>query len=257
MRIKHVDPIELTILKRAILFPVFFLSIVFLVFSFSPTVAWAAAPPTPTNLTATAASSKQINLSWIDNATTETNYYVERSPNGSSSWTVIATLGANVTSYQNTGLSQNTTYYYRVRCKAGSTYSSYSNTANAKTATLAAPTALSATVASASQINLSWTDNTTYETNYSVERSPNGSKSWTVIATLGANVTTYTNTGLAVGTTYYYRVRAYDGTNYSAYSSVVTSDHSHHRRLSRRRTAPSPQAATVGCSQRDHARPSP
>jgi len=222
MRIKYIDPSELTILKRAILFPVFFLSIAFLVFLFSPTVAWAAAPPTPTNLIATSASSRQINLSWIDNATTETNYYVERSPNGSSSWKVIATLGANVTSYQNTGLTQNTTYYYRVRCKAGSTYSSYSNISNAKTATLAAPTGFTASVISASSIGLAWTDNTAYESNYSVERSPNGSRSWTVIATLGANVTTYTNTGLTAGTAYYYRVRAYDGVNYSAYSAVVS-----------------------------------
>ncbi len=183
--------------------------------------AWAAAPPAPTNLTATMASSKQINLAWTDNATNEANYYVERSPNGSSSWTVVATLGANITSYQNTGLTQNTRYYYRVRCKAGSTYSSYSNTANATTATLAAPTALTASVASSSQINLSWTDNTAYESNYYVERSPNGSSSWTVIATLGANVTVYSNTGLTVGTAYYYRARAYDGKNYSAYSSVA------------------------------------
>ena len=184
-------------------------------------VAWAAAPTAPTNLTTTAASSRQINLTWQDNATNEANYYVERAPTSTGTWQVIATLGANVTSYQNTGLTQNTTYYDRVRCKAGSTYSSYSNKANAKTATLAAPTALYATVASASQINLSWIDNTTYETNYYVYRSPNGSSSWTVIATLGTNVTTYSDTSRSVGTTYYYRVRAYDGTNYSAYSSVV------------------------------------
>lgn len=181
----------------------------------------AAAPNAPTNLTATAASSRQINLTWQDNATNEANYYVERAPASTGTWTVIATLGANVTSYQNTGLTQNKTYYYRVRCKAGSAYSSYSNKANAKTATLAAPTALYATVASASQINLSWTDNTTYEINYYVYRSPNGSSSWTVIATLGTNVTTYSDTSRSVGTTYYYRVRAYDGTNYSTYSSVV------------------------------------
>lgn len=183
--------------------------------------AWAAAPPAPTNLVATMASSHQINLTWQDNATNEARYYVERSLNGSKSWTVVATLGANVTSYQNTGLAQNTRYYYRVRCKAGSTYSSYSNTANTTTATLSAPTSLTAAVASATQIALAWTDNTAYETQYSIERSPNGSSSWTVRGTVASNVTGYQDTGLTAGTAYYYRVRAYDSTNYSAYSNAA------------------------------------
>jgi hypothetical protein len=223
MRNKHIDPIELTFMKRAVLYPVFFLSAALLVFSFFPKAAWAAAAPNaPTNLTATVVSSQQINLSWQDNATNEANYYVERAPASTGKWKVVATLGANVTSYQNTGLTQNTTYYYRVRCKAGNTYSSYSNTANAITAVIAAPTEITADVISASSISLAWTDNTAYESNYSVERSPNGSRSWTVIATLGANVTNYTNTGLTVGTAYYYRVRTYDGTNYSAYTAIVS-----------------------------------
>lgn len=222
MRNKHIDPIKSTLVRRTKLFSFYLLAALLLIISFSPKAAWAAAPPAPTNLTATAASSKQINLSWQDNATNEANYYVERALASKGPWKVIAALGANVISYQNTGLTQNTTYYYQVRCKAGNTYSSYSNTANAMTAALAAPTGLTAAVISASSISLAWTDNTNYETNYSVERSPNGSKSWTVIATLGANVITYTNTGLTVGTAYYYRVRAYDGTNYSAFSAVVS-----------------------------------
>jgi len=189
---------------------------------FTASAAWgAAAPKAPTNLIATAASSRQINLTWKDNATNETNYYVERAPTSTGTWTQIASLGANVTSYSDIGLPQNTIYYYRVRCKAGTTYSSYSSTANAKTATLAAPTALTATVASASQINLSWTDNTTYETNYYVERAPTSTGPWTQIASLGADVTSYSDTGLTTGTTYYYRVRAYDGTNYSSYSNTA------------------------------------
>ncbi len=179
-----------------------------------------AAPTAPTNLTATMASSRQINLAWQDKATTEVNYYVERSPNGSSSWTVVATLSANTTSYQNTGLTQNTTYYYRVRCKDATTYSSYSNTANAKTATLTAPIGLAAAVVSASAISISWTDNTAYETQYSIERAATSGGPYSVIGTVATNVTTTTNGGRVVGTAYYYRVRAYDSTNYSSYSNV-------------------------------------
>lgn len=83
------------------------------------------------------------------------------------------------------------------------------------------PTDLSATVASISQINLAWTDNSDNETNFRIERSPNGLNSWVEIAQLAANTTTYQNTGLACDTTYHYRVRAFrtTGGQYSAFSN--------------------------------------
>jgi hypothetical protein len=60
----------------------------------------------PTGLTATPISSSQIDLGWVDNATNETGYVVERSLNGTSGWTQVATLAANSTTYSNTGLSE-------------------------------------------------------------------------------------------------------------------------------------------------------
>ena len=180
-------------------------------------------PTAPSNLTATAASSSQINLSWTDNSNNETGFKVERSPDGSTGWTEIATPTANTTTYQNTGLTASTTYYYRVRAYNGSGNSGYSNTANATTSgTLpAAPSTLTATAASSSQINLSWTDNSNNETGFKVERSPDGSTGWTEIATPTANTTTYQNTGLTASTTYYYRVRAYNGSGNSGYSNTA------------------------------------
>ncbi|GAB4457519.1 MAG: hypothetical protein OHK0029_17450 [Armatimonadaceae bacterium] len=86
----------------------------------------------PTNLVARAVSRSQINLTWTDNASDETGYVVERSTNGSS-FTVIANLGANATSYASTGLSRRTTYYYRVRAVKSGVSSAYSNTASART----------------------------------------------------------------------------------------------------------------------------
>ena len=86
----------------------------------------------PTNLKTTVASTSRINLSWSDNANNESGFIVERS-SGNSTYSTIATLGANTTSYSDTGLSPGTTYSYRVRAYAGSVYSSYSNTASATT----------------------------------------------------------------------------------------------------------------------------
>lgn len=86
----------------------------------------------PSSLSASAASSSQINLSWNDNSNNETGFSIERSTGGGS-YSAIATVGANTTSYSNTGLSASTSYTYRVRAYSGSTYSSYSNTASATT----------------------------------------------------------------------------------------------------------------------------
>ncbi len=70
-------------------------------------------PISPTGLTAVAASSTQIDLSWADVAT-ETGYRVERSLDGATDWTTVATTGQDVTAQSDTGLSPGTTYYYRV-----------------------------------------------------------------------------------------------------------------------------------------------
>src|SRR6185436_3539436 len=90
-------------------------------------------PPTaPSALTAAAVSSSQINLQWADNAGNETGFKLERSTDGFS-FSEIATLGANVTSYSDTGLNCTTTYYYRVRASNASGNSAYSGTASATT----------------------------------------------------------------------------------------------------------------------------
>jgi len=77
-------------------------------------------------------SSSRINLSWADNSTTETNFRVERSLNGTT-WAQIATVSANVTTFFNTNLICNTPYYYRVRAYNSGGFSSYSNVASATT----------------------------------------------------------------------------------------------------------------------------
>jgi hypothetical protein len=74
---------------------------------------------------------------------------------------------------------------------------------------------------SSSRINLAWTDNATNEAGFKIERSTDG-VTFKQIATLPSNTTSYPNTSLAAGTTYYYRVRAYEGPNYSAYSNTAS-----------------------------------
>ena len=100
----------------------------------TPTPTPPAVPNAPTNLTATVVSNTQINLSWIDNANNETGFSIERCEgNNCTNFAQIATTGANVTSFPNTGLTPNTRYRYRVQAFNGSGSSGYSNIAQAKT----------------------------------------------------------------------------------------------------------------------------
>jgi chitodextrinase len=176
------------------------------------------APTAPTGLTATAASSSQINLSW--NASTDnvgvTGYDVYR---GAS---VVGSTTA--TSFSDTGLTASTSYSYTVKAKdaagnvsAASSSASATTQASADTTAPSAPTGLTATAVSSSQINLSWaaaTDNVGV-TGYDVYRG-------STLVGSNVNTTSYSDTGLAAGFTYSYTVKARDAAgNVSAASSAV------------------------------------
>jgi hypothetical protein len=86
----------------------------------------------------------------------------------------------------------------------------------------AAPSSLSLSVISRTQINLSWADNANNETGFSIERSTGNANNFQVIATLGANTTAYSDTTVIRKTTYYYRLRATNSGGNSAYSNQAS-----------------------------------
>jgi hypothetical protein len=93
----------------------------------------ASAPPAaPSGLSATTASSSQINLAWTDNSNDETGFKIERKTGAGGTYSEIGTVGPNVSSYNNTGLSSNTQYFYRVRATNSSGDSAYSAEGNAR-----------------------------------------------------------------------------------------------------------------------------
>ncbi len=176
-------------------------------------------PSVPTGLTATAASSTQLNLAW--NASTDnvgvTAYKIY------SSGSLVATLGSVTSSSRTTAPA--TTYSYTVsacdaagNCSARSVAATATTPAPSDTQAPTIPTGLTATAISASAINLAWTaatDNVSV-TSYKLYRGG------TLLVTLG-NLTSYGDSGLRDATAYNYTVAACDAlSNCSAQSIAAT-----------------------------------
>lgn len=154
----------------------------------------------PTNLTATAGNA-QVSLSWTASTSTVAYYRVKRATVSGGPYTTIAS--PNALSYTDTSVTNGTTYYYVVTAVNPYGYeSSNSNQASATpsaTTAPAAPTNLTATAGNA-QVSLSWTGSGG-ATSYNVKRATVSGGPYTTVAS--PTGTTYTNTGLTNGTTYY------------------------------------------------------
>jgi hypothetical protein len=186
-------------------------------------------PSPPSGLTATAASGAAINLAWTASPTGGVTYTVFRSTTAgfaASAATQIATGVTGVT-YTSTGLAASTTYYFLVQANNAGGASASSNQANATTQATPAPqppTALAATAASSTAINLSWTASTTSGVTYTLFRSTTSgfaAGAANQIAT-GLTAVTYADSGLTPSTTYYYLARANNGGGASASSNQAT-----------------------------------
>ncbi len=88
-----------------------------------------------------------------------------------------------------------------------------------------APTGLVATAISSSQVNLAWTDNSTDENGFKIERKTDVGGSFSEINVVPVDSTSYSDTNVSAGQVYYYRVQAfniYGESEFSNESSVVT-----------------------------------
>lgn len=80
----------------------------------SLTISTVGPPSTPLNLAASTISNSSLNLTWLDLATNETGYRIERATTSLGPWSTVTTLPANTTAASDTGLAASSTYYYRV-----------------------------------------------------------------------------------------------------------------------------------------------
>jgi FtsP/CotA-like multicopper oxidase with cupredoxin domain len=178
----------------------------------------------PSNLTAAAQAGPQVNLTWRDNSNNETGFVIERSID-SASYTVVGTVAADTTSYVDTSVAAGNSYVYRVKAVNGDVSSPYSNIVSVTIPSLtvpARPTNLSVANVSQTSLTVRWQDNSSNEASFTIQRATNNSFSKNLVTiTVGADVTTYADSGLTANTTYYYRVRASNAAGDSQWSPVL------------------------------------
>ena len=136
----------------------------------------------------------------------------------------MGTTGVNTTSAADGGLSPATTYAYRLRACNDVGCSPYSNEASATTPDIppTEPSNLVATATGPSNVDLSWTDESTNEDLFRVERREGAAGSWAEVGTPGANSTGFSDGGLTPTTEFYYRVRACNASGCSPYSGEAS-----------------------------------
>lgn len=149
---------------------------------------------------------------------------------GTGSWSNSNPLGPQVigpVTSAITGLTADTLYFYRFRAvNTGPDPDiegwSPAGTSFASALTGKAPTDPTATTFSKTEIDVSWNDNFNTETGFVIERSPNGTDSWTQAGTAAADAQLFLDSNLLPGTTYHYRVFAQNAAGLSAPSAVVS-----------------------------------
>jgi len=156
-----------------------------------------------------------LTVNWVDGATNETNYVLERSTDGIS-FTTIATLGANVTSYNDSGLIPNTLYYYQVKATNSTESSAYSTvsittppipSAPTKATTPTPATGINTIQLTNGEVNLKWTGNVN-TTTYSVYFGTDASNLIKIADVPYVAAPSYLKTGLSPSITYYWRIDA-------------------------------------------------
>jgi hypothetical protein len=183
-------------------------------------------PIAPTGLVETTSSDSAISLSWTDKSDNEMGFRVDRW-NGHG-WSGVAKVKANTTTFIDTHLKAGRFYAYRVFAfnKAGnSSLPAFLGNAStlAKGATIA-PSALAATVVSASDIVLQFSDNATNEAGYNVQVSVNGG-AWTtaggVPGTQSTGVRAFDFGGVQSRQSYSFRIATYTAIRFGDYTVPV------------------------------------
>jgi regulation of enolase protein 1 (concanavalin A-like superfamily) len=173
-------------------------------------------PGVVTELAITAWTDTQLIVNWRDTSG-ETGYRIERSSDGLS-FSPIATVGVNVPSFTDTGLTPATQYYYRVVTLDALGDAAISASVNG-TSRVSAVSNFAFGAVTSSQVNLQWSD-VAAESGYRIERSTDN-ETFSTIGNIASNAVAFTDNSVEPLHEYYYRVTPMNGSTPGLESTTI------------------------------------
>ncbi len=174
----------------------------------------AGTPASPTNFSVDTKTPFSLQIRWDDVADNERGYEIYRAEQSGGPYSLVTITSANITSYTDDNLADQTTYFYQVRAvnnQGGSSYTAEkSSTTGTDTTAPDAPEDFTITPLSTSAFELTWTDKAFNEKGYKIFRSLSENGSFTLIHTTDKNITGFTDEDLTGNTTYFYKILAFN-----------------------------------------------
>ncbi len=182
-------------------------------------------PAAPTGLSATALAYNKIRLNWTDASNNETGFEIVRSATSGGTYLPAGNVSANVATFTDSGLTELTQYFYKVRAVGAGGESAFTSAASATTPaspqTPIAPSGLEAEAGVNNSVVISWTDNSNNETSFKLYRSTDN-VTFAQIAEPVANSNAYTDLTTAANTRYYYYIVGSNASGDGDPSNVVS-----------------------------------
>ncbi|MFO7934795.1 MAG: fibronectin type III domain-containing protein, partial [Bacteroidales bacterium] len=178
-------------------------------------------PDAPSNMTFTDVKETSMRVRWEDNSDNEDNFVLERRESASDSWGVIAEPTNNY--YDDSGLEDNTTYYYQVKAVNAAGFSDY--TSGSQTTLLAKPAApfdFEGIANNTCTVDLTWQDTAHNEDGFELWKRIGSTGTYELLETLPPDTQSYIDTDTENETTYGYRIHAFNdaGTSEYAFTTV-------------------------------------
>lgn len=183
-------------------------------------------PFKPYNITLINFNDGSCNISWKDSSRYVETYQIWKKTGTSGEYSLLQEVSGNSNNINDYGLESGIIYFYKVRGKKISGFSPFSSEINSAglitSGNLFPPSELTAALSGISSVELNWKDNSDNENYFVVERSIDNLKFFN-IAVLVRNANSFqdNSNGLLIGSTYFYRIKAYSNTD-SAFSITVS-----------------------------------
>lgn len=184
---------------------------------------WNGAPTPVSSVSAAITSSTTASVTWTA-ANQAASYKIWRYAVSTGAWTQVGSVSAPTGTFNDSGLSPSSSYQYAVRAvSSGGTISGGVDSQTVATPVVYPPSNLQVSGTSRTSISLRWTGSPDAVTYRVWRASPSDWNSWTFVP-VGAQMTTYSDTGLDPGTTYAYSVRAVNSGGVSSNGSNLVQD---------------------------------